>query len=337
MIDIHSHILYDIPGDDGAGIVPCPWTCCARRRRRGPGNFSPPPHFHRRGICPSWDVITERLAQLQQAADDTGIPIRLHSGAEVSLDADTLNYLRPGTAGRTAWRAPPISWWNCCPRQPLWKPGTCCISSSSGVTCHPGPPGTIPAHYVPSRCRPPVGGKGHPAPEQQRQLSGGLRRNHPAQRPLALRSGRRPFPGQRRHRTNWRSPIPGRPMPPLRPCRAGKNSWGTAMPMAVCCSRAGCSIPIRPTNPQRKNGDSGPGFLAESPFRRIFTHQFLYNKTNGKLPLPGRSILWKKSTKYAEKTSDGDENSPDFPFCQVFVADSPFFAILLYISLYECI
>ncbi len=102
MIDIHSHILYDIPGDDGARDRSMSLDMLRQAAEAGTRELFATPHFHRRGICPSWDVITERLAQLQQAADDTGIPIRLHSGAEVSLDADTLNYL-PGPGESRAY------------------------------------------------------------------------------------------------------------------------------------------------------------------------------------------------------------------------------------------
>lgn len=102
MIDIHSHILYDIPGDDGARDRSMSLDMLRQAAEAGTRKLFATPHFHRRGICPSWDVITERLAQLQQAADDTGIPIRLHSGAEVSLDADTLNYL-PGPGESRAY------------------------------------------------------------------------------------------------------------------------------------------------------------------------------------------------------------------------------------------
>ena len=72
MIDIHSHILYDIPGDDGARDRSMSLDMLRQAAEAGTRELFATPHFHRRGICPSWDVITERLAQLQQAADDTG-------------------------------------------------------------------------------------------------------------------------------------------------------------------------------------------------------------------------------------------------------------------------
>lgn len=93
MFDLHSHILYNIPGDDGSRDLSMSLAMLRQAAEAGTGDLFATPHFHRRGICPDWDTITERLSQLQQAADEARIPIRLHPGAEVSLDADTLNYL----------------------------------------------------------------------------------------------------------------------------------------------------------------------------------------------------------------------------------------------------
>ena len=95
MFDLHSHILYNIDGDDGSRSEAMSLAMLRQAAAAGTTDLFATPHFHRRGICPNWDLITERLVQLQQQADAAQIPIRLHSGAEVSLDADTLNYL-PG-------------------------------------------------------------------------------------------------------------------------------------------------------------------------------------------------------------------------------------------------
>lgn len=102
MFDLHSHILYNIPGDDGSRDLSMSLTMLRQAAEAGTGDLFATPHFHRHGICPDWDTITERLSQLQQAADEARIPIRLHPGAEVSLDADTLNYL-PGPGESKAY------------------------------------------------------------------------------------------------------------------------------------------------------------------------------------------------------------------------------------------
>lgn len=102
MFDLHSHILYNIPGDDGSRDLSMSLAMLRQAAEAGTGDLFATPHFHRRGICPDWDTITERLSQLQQAADEARIPIRLHPGAEVSLDADTLNYL-PGPGESKAY------------------------------------------------------------------------------------------------------------------------------------------------------------------------------------------------------------------------------------------
>lgn len=96
MIDLHSHVLYDIEGDDGSRSEAMSLELLRLAVASGTTDLFVTPHFHRRGIVPGWPSITERARQLQQKAKAAGIPITLHTGAEVSLDADTLNYLPGG-------------------------------------------------------------------------------------------------------------------------------------------------------------------------------------------------------------------------------------------------
>ena len=66
MFDIHSHILYNIDGDDGSRSEAMSLAMLQQAAAAGTTDLFATPHFHRRGICPNWDTITERLAQLQQ-------------------------------------------------------------------------------------------------------------------------------------------------------------------------------------------------------------------------------------------------------------------------------
>ena len=93
MIDIHSHILYDIEGDDGSRSLEMSLGMLRQAVDSGVTDIIATPHMHRRGVVPSWSSIQERVGTLQQEADKAGIHIHIYAGAEVSFDADTLNYL----------------------------------------------------------------------------------------------------------------------------------------------------------------------------------------------------------------------------------------------------
>lgn len=99
MIDLHSHVLYDIEGDDGSRSEAMSLELLRLAEASGTEELFVTPHCHRRGVVPLWQSITERTRQLQQKARAEGLSITLHTGAEVSLDADTLNYL-PGGGNR---------------------------------------------------------------------------------------------------------------------------------------------------------------------------------------------------------------------------------------------
>lgn len=93
MIDIHSHILYDIEGDDGSRSLDMSLGMLRQAVDSGVTDIIATPHMHRRGVVPTWYSIQERVSSLQKEADKAGIDIHIYSGAEVSFDADTLNYL----------------------------------------------------------------------------------------------------------------------------------------------------------------------------------------------------------------------------------------------------
>ena len=91
MIDMHSHILYDI--DDGSRSKEMSLEMLKMAASCGTDNILATPHVNRRGVVPDWDVITEKVKALQVDADEAGIPITIHTGAEVEINYEALNFL----------------------------------------------------------------------------------------------------------------------------------------------------------------------------------------------------------------------------------------------------
>ena len=96
MIDVHSHILYGI--DDGAQSRDMSLQMLRLSVASGVTDIIATPHVNRRGIVPPWQTITEKTAALQQEADQAGIPLRLHAGAEVELNYDALQFIQEGSS-----------------------------------------------------------------------------------------------------------------------------------------------------------------------------------------------------------------------------------------------
>lgn len=96
MIDIHSHILFGIEGDDGSRSLDMSLGMLEQAVNSGVTDIIATPHMHRHGVVPTWDSILQGVDILQKAAEQAGLPIHIYPGAEVSFDADTLNYLPEG-------------------------------------------------------------------------------------------------------------------------------------------------------------------------------------------------------------------------------------------------
>lgn len=92
MIDIHSHILYDI--DDGSESLDMSLQMLRMSVDSGVTDIIATPHVNRRGHIPSWQTILDKAAALQDEADKAQIPIRIHTGAEVELNGDTLRFMK---------------------------------------------------------------------------------------------------------------------------------------------------------------------------------------------------------------------------------------------------
>lgn len=91
MIDIHSHILYDI--DDGSRSLEMSLEMLRLSVASEVTDIFATPHVNRRGVVPSWEMITQKVEVLQAEADKADIPIRIHAGAEVELNYDALKFL----------------------------------------------------------------------------------------------------------------------------------------------------------------------------------------------------------------------------------------------------
>ncbi|MBD8976838.1 tyrosine-protein phosphatase [Veillonella magna] len=92
MIDLHSHILYDI--DDGSKSFDMSIEMLRMAAACGTTDIIATPHVNRRGVVPEWSVIVEKATVLQEDAKKAGIPITIHTGAEVEINFEALNFLK---------------------------------------------------------------------------------------------------------------------------------------------------------------------------------------------------------------------------------------------------
>jgi protein-tyrosine phosphatase len=93
MIDIHSHILPDIEGDDGSRSFDMSLDMLKMAVQAGTTDIIATPHVNRHGVVPSWTAVTETVRILQEKADIEEIPIHIYSGAEVELNYKALDFL----------------------------------------------------------------------------------------------------------------------------------------------------------------------------------------------------------------------------------------------------
>lgn len=59
MIDLHSHVLYDIEGDDGSRSEAMSLELLRLAEASGTETLFVTPHCHRRGVVPRWQSITD--------------------------------------------------------------------------------------------------------------------------------------------------------------------------------------------------------------------------------------------------------------------------------------
>lgn len=90
--DIHSHILPGI--DDGARSMDESLAIAQMMVEHGISTVVATPHFLAGVYTPAPDVIRAGVTALQQALDDTGVPLRVLPGAECYLDADLPDRVR---------------------------------------------------------------------------------------------------------------------------------------------------------------------------------------------------------------------------------------------------
>jgi protein-tyrosine phosphatase len=93
MIDIHSHILPNIEGDDGSRSLDMSLGMLKMAVQAGTTDIIATPHVNRHGVVPSWTAVTEAVRILQEKADIEEIPIHIYSGAEVELNYKSLDFL----------------------------------------------------------------------------------------------------------------------------------------------------------------------------------------------------------------------------------------------------
>lgn len=92
MIDIHSHILYGV--DDGSESREMSLEMLRMSEASGVTDIFATPHVNRKGLVPDWTDLQAKAAELQRAADEAGIQITIHLGAEVELNGATMDLLK---------------------------------------------------------------------------------------------------------------------------------------------------------------------------------------------------------------------------------------------------
>ena len=93
MIDIHSHILPNIEGDDGSRSFDMSLDMLKMAVQAGTTDIIATPHVNRHGVVPLWRAVTEAVRILQEKADIEEIPIHIYAGAEVELNYKALDFL----------------------------------------------------------------------------------------------------------------------------------------------------------------------------------------------------------------------------------------------------
>lgn len=91
MIDFHCHIIPEL--DDGAADWKTAIEMMVIAVRTGTSGIVATPHVVGGNMLPDWEEIVKRCKQLQTAAADRGIDLRLYPGAEVAVDMQLLEML----------------------------------------------------------------------------------------------------------------------------------------------------------------------------------------------------------------------------------------------------
>jgi protein-tyrosine phosphatase len=96
MIDLHSHILYDL--DDGALTLPESLAMAQLAAADGVRIIAATPHGPGSVACHTYDpaMIRERLAKLNAALIAEGMPIEVVAGTEIPYDAGLVERLKRG-------------------------------------------------------------------------------------------------------------------------------------------------------------------------------------------------------------------------------------------------
>lgn len=106
MIDIHSHILYDIEGDDGSRSETMSLGMLRQAAASGTTHIFATPHMHRHEVVPSWSSIEERVAELQQR----GFPSPFIPGQKSVSITTRCSTCLAERIQITAWVVPIICW-----------------------------------------------------------------------------------------------------------------------------------------------------------------------------------------------------------------------------------
>lgn len=89
MIDIHSHILWDV--DDGPSTLEETMKLLDGAVNNGISQIISTPHFNHPYYDVNYDVINNQISLLQQIVIEKNIPLTIHSGHEVRLSENIIS------------------------------------------------------------------------------------------------------------------------------------------------------------------------------------------------------------------------------------------------------
>lgn len=93
MIDIHTHILFDIDGDDGSRSKEMTVEMLRMAADSGTTHMIATPHVNRNEVIPDWLQIKERVEEVNELAVMHSIPVQIYTGGEVQLDYNIMREL----------------------------------------------------------------------------------------------------------------------------------------------------------------------------------------------------------------------------------------------------
>lgn len=94
MIDMHSHILWNV--DDGPATIEESVQILQQAAKEGITDIISTSHFQHPQYSAPYEIVSERIGQLQQELNNHHIPLTIHAGHEVRLTEKLLPTIQEG-------------------------------------------------------------------------------------------------------------------------------------------------------------------------------------------------------------------------------------------------